>query len=102
MILNPPSLSLKPLPFDNYPIKNILDWGFLVKIDRTAVWVKFSATTHTHSFGFSFYHNTEIGSVLKTEALQENNPDRAEDLGNNITNILTYACLSTALSTAHA
>lgn len=83
MNLNPLSVSLKPLPYVKDPIKNILDWGTLVKIDRTADWVKISGTTHTHSFGFSFNHNTEIGTILRTEALWENNPGRAEHLGNN-------------------
>lgn len=69
MNLNPLSVSLKPLPFVKDPIKNILDWGTLVKINRTAIWVKIAATTHTRSFGFSFYHNTEIGIILRTEAL---------------------------------
>lgn len=69
MNLIPLSGSLKPLPYVKDPIKNILDWGTLVKIDRTAVWVKISGTTHTRSFGFSFYHNTEIGTILRTEAL---------------------------------
>lgn len=50
MNLNPPYVKLKQLPFVKDPIKNILDWGFLGKINRTAVWVKVSAITHKCSF----------------------------------------------------
>lgn len=70
----------------NDRVKTVLDVFVSVKIGRTAVLVKILATMHTHSFGSSFTGSMESGSVLRTEALQENHSGRAECLGNYITN----------------
>lgn len=70
----------------NDRVKTVLRFFVCVKIGRTAILVKISATVHTCSFGFSFTGNTESGSVLRTEALRENHSGRAERLGNYITN----------------